>query len=455
MKERGGRCLLAPLGGAASRWLALGLLLASACTPGWAEVRAGADALPTLTARPGSLLVDANQVLGKVSPSTWGVNCGPWMAVPVDLMPRLQEARITFLRFPGGNWGDRNDLQPYQIDQLISLAEHLDAEPSISVRLLGSTPDQAAALVRYVRSKGYPVRYWSIGNEPSLYQGYTAERFNREWRTFAEAMRAEDPDIRLIGPEIHQYFADPALDPRDAVGHLWLETFLDANGDLVDVVSIHRYPFPLGRAAPPATKDQLRQNRLEWDRLLTRLRETVRQRTGRALPIAVTEVNSHWNKAIGGEATPDSLFNALWWADVLGRMMRHGVDIVAYFALQTPDSVGGWGLLGRFDVRPTFHVYRLYNHFGDRLVYAAAGVELVSVYATLRQDGSLAVLIVNLGPAQEVPLYLEGFSPGGPAEVWRLDASHAGEFLGRASIGRGDLLQLPAESVTLYVIPSK
>jgi hypothetical protein len=48
-----------------------------------------------------------------------------------------------------GEWGDRNDLQPYQIDQFIALARDLDVEPSISVRLHGGTPAAAAELVRY------------------------------------------------------------------------------------------------------------------------------------------------------------------------------------------------------------------------------------------------------------------------------------------------------------------
>jgi hypothetical protein len=43
------------------------------------------------------------------------------------------------------------------------------------------------------------------------------------------------------------------------------------------------------------------------------------------LPIAVTETNSDWSKAVGGEATPDSFYNAIWWADSLGRMIQKGV----------------------------------------------------------------------------------------------------------------------------------
>ena len=33
--------------------------------------------------------------------------------------------------------------------------------------------------------------------------------------------------------------------PRTSQGKDWMTEFLRANGDLVDIVSIHRYPFPL------------------------------------------------------------------------------------------------------------------------------------------------------------------------------------------------------------------
>jgi hypothetical protein len=55
----------------------------------------------------------------------------------------------------------------------------LGAEPSISVRLHGGTPEAAAELVRYTNiEQGYAVRYWSIGNEPSLYRDYDTETYN-------------------------------------------------------------------------------------------------------------------------------------------------------------------------------------------------------------------------------------------------------------------------------------
>src|SRR5688572_9160004 len=167
-----------------------------------------ATVFPTSTAVPtpvpGTLFVDPGVDLGPISPLVYGSNYGPWVALPFQMLPDAQALAPSIIRFPGGAWGDQNGLRGYQIDQFIGFCKLLKAEASISVRLLGGTPEQAAALVKYTNiQKGHNVRYWSIGNEPTLYEaagtdGYDTARYNVEWRAIAEAMQAVDPDILLI-----------------------------------------------------------------------------------------------------------------------------------------------------------------------------------------------------------------------------------------------------------------
>jgi hypothetical protein len=431
------------------RWIGLSLLLVycAACT-----CPAAPPTAPTPI--PGALTVDAAQKLGAISPLVYGANYGPWAAVPYELLPKAQESGITFLRFPGGEWGDQNNLRSYQVDQLMTLAGLLGAEPHICVRLPGGTPEAAAELVRYANvEKGYGTRYWSIGNEPNLDSDYDVERYNTEWRAMAEAMEAVDPDILLVGPNISQFTGNPAVDPKDASGRDWLREFLLANGDKVDVVAVHRYPFPRGKTAPPATIDDLRANSREWDTIIPNLRAVIRETVGHDLPIAVGEVNSHWSHAVNGEATPDSFYNAIWWGDVLGRLIRQRVDIVAYFALQTPPSVGGFGLIGSSELRPTYYVYQIYQRFGSELLYASSDDPDVSITAALREDGALTLVIVNLGPEEKTkPLQLNGFKPKGAAEVWLFDAEHQAEQIGEQAIADGSQIAVPAQSISLYVV---
>jgi len=230
--------------------------------------------------------------------------------------------------------------------------------------------------------------------------------------------------------------------------------FLLANGDLVDIVAIHRYPFPTSMTDPSPTIDELRANSREWDTIIPNLRAVIRETTGRDLPVAVNEINSNWTHAVGGEATPDSFYNAIWLGDVLGRLIRQKVDIVAYFLLQCRTSQGGYGLLAGFEVRPTYYVYQMYKHFGDELLYASSDDPDVSIYAAWRHDDTLTLMLINLGPEEKrKPLRLENVTPTGPAEVWLFDADHQAERIGAQAIADGAEIALPAQSISLYVLP--
>ena len=408
---------------------------------------------PVPTPMPGGLYVDAGQSLGEISPLVYGSNYGPWLFVTLDVRPQAVAAKISFLRFPGGNWGDQNDLDEWQIDQFIALCKELGSEPSISVRLKGGTPEKAAALVKYVNvTKGYRVRYWAIGNEPSLYgKDYDTVRYNREWRQWAEAMRAVDPSIKLIGPEPHQFTANLSANPKDSAGRDWVVEFLKANGDLVDVVAIHRYPFPGSANDPPPTIGDLRANSREWDAIIPTLRSLVREYARRDLPVAVTEANSSWAANSGGEATMDSFYNAIWWGDSLGRMIRQKVDIVAQFAL-----VGEFGLMGKYDVYPIYYVYRLYQQFGQELIYASSDQPNLSIYAARKPDGALTLMVINLSDqAITQPITLQNFAPSGPANVVLFNETHTAEAMPPVSASASFKYEFPRASVTLLAIPGK
>jgi len=406
-----------------------------------------------------SLLVDEDRELGPISPYIYGSAYGPWVNIPIEFIPQAEEAGIKYLRFPGGEWGDRNDLKDYHIDRFVELAKRMGAEPQINIRLPGGSPEDAAELVRYSNvTNDYNIRYWAIGNEPNLYSAhivheeYSTDRYNQEWREIAEAMLAVDPDILLLGPGTSQYTGNPDTDPRDEAGRDWVREFLKANGDLVDIVAVHRYPFPTSMAGPSRTTDDLRFNSKEWDTIIPNLRNLIRETVGHDLPVAITEVNSDWSHAIGGEATPDSFYNAIWWGDVLGHLIKQRVDIVAHFLLQSKTGQGGWGLLGRYEIRPTYYVYQMYKIFGETLVYSSSDDTDVSIYAARRSDGALTLMIINLGPDEiQKPLLLTNTQPS-EAEVWLFDENHNAEMVNLLSIENKIDVDLPPQSISLYVL---
>ncbi len=415
-------------------------------------------ALPTFTpgptSEPGVLVVDAAQLLGDVNPLVYGSNAGPWQTITKADKTLIQEAGFTILRFPGGNYVDENAPSFSALDEFIAMCREVGAEPMVEVKLVNSTAKAAADMVTYANiTKGYGVKYWSIGNEPSLYwgqrgiDGYDTDTFNAQWREFALAMKAIDPSIQLLGPETHQYTGQPG----DAIVDLhykdWMREFLVVNGDLVDIVSFHRYPF--GNFDP--FEGELLRSSEEWDKIIPNLRALILATTGKDLPIAVTEVNSNWSNRSLKETTPDTLVNAIWWADAMGRMIEQKVSIVNQFAL---DGNGGWALLSTKTPRPSYYVYLLYRNFGDQLIFSSSGIAGVSIFSSLRSDGNLALILVNRNTeAVQVPLELRHFAAAPTSQILLLDAGHSAESIASLVFANSTTINLPALSALSITIP--
>jgi hypothetical protein len=422
---------------------------------------------PVLTATPtattagpkGVFWVDPTKDLGPISKFVLGANL--YGALSVNNLDPAKNSGITFLRWPGGNWGDRNDIQLFAVDAYISEAILMGAEPNICVRLPNSTPEQAAALVQYVNiDKKYGVKYWSIGNEPSLYenntdlksQAWDAVTYAKRWREFAKAMKAVDPTILLYGPDIHQFKGDPAFDPKDHLGRYYLQEFLKLDGDMVDIVTVHRYPFPpcmTCNAAP--TVGDLLANTPEWDTLIPNLRRIVKETTGKDLPVGVMEYNSNYTNVAGAETSPDSFYGALWLADVMGRMIRQRAEFLAYWQLKANDGAGH-GLMTSFDVRPSYYVFQIYKRFGNHLLAATSDQPQVSVFAAKKDDGSVTVIFVNRGEtAVKQPLQLEKGDKLALTEAYLFDKNNKAQAFPPPAFHNGDPVELTGYSVLLYI----
>ena len=395
---------------------------------------------------PVTITINPDDITHEISPYVLGANHGPWAYVPADFVDDVDTLGINFIRFPGGNWGDDNIIRSYQLDDVMFWAGRMGADVSVSVNLRDGTPDDAAGVVQYALNKGYDIQYWAIGNEPNLFgEDWDTERYNVAWRETADAMLAVNPDIEFIGPDISQYRGNPTSDPRDENGILWLDSFLEANGDMVSIVTVHRYPFP-SFSEPVTSIEALRNSTLEWQNSIPILRETIQTITGEDKPIAITEINSHWNDALLGEATPDSYFNAIWWADVLGQLIKADAEIVAYFTLQSNNTIGGYGLYAGFDVRPTYYVYKLYQHFGTQAIAAESSQQFVNAYAAIREDGRISVILINLtDEPQNIEMNLSG-----DAEMLALTQdSNPTEFVSMNIEGSMDLAP---QSITLLLL---
>jgi hypothetical protein len=118
---------------------------------------------------------------------------------------------------------------------------------------------------------------------------------------------------------------------------------------------------------------------------------------------------------------------------------------VTYFTLATGND-NGFGLLARYEPRPTYYTYQLYKQFGKMLLESQSSDSDLVVLSAKKENGTLTLLVVNLADnAKTFTLESTGQKIGTPTEVWRLDADHKAEKISDSSY------TVPKQSVTLYV----
>jgi len=158
--------------------------------------------------------------------------------------------------------------------------------------------------------------------------------------------------------------------------------------------------------------------------------------------IGITEYNWGAEKNISGATAQ---------ADLLGIFGREGLDLATRWTTPGTDT-------------PTFKAIQLYrNYDGHDSGFGDIGVsdtvpdpDTVSSFAGVRsKDHALTIIVINksqAGPAS-VSLALSHF-PGKSAQVWQLTSANRITQLPDASVSAGSILaNLPAQSITLYVVP--
>lgn len=370
-----------------------------------------------------TITVQASQVLAPVSPLLFGQNFGPWMNTTPEYVAMYKKAGVTLLRFPAGNYGDENDLYPNNLDDLAALARELQAEVVVQARLWRQgSPEKAAGLVRYCNLENdYGFRYWEVGNEPDLYEGtnrykragdpvFDVDWYNARFREFATAMKAIDPTIMVVGPAVTGGWPE------------WMPAFIQANGDIVDVLSWHWYGHgdELSDAAALATPAEV-ERQIEAIRSMWVDPEINPLGYQRPLPpLFLSEYNISWSTRVRRHL--GSQVGALWNAEVVGRLANKGVEMGAHFALQGTDWQGLVGMLA--DERPVKGVYQLYSRWGTEQVAATSSAEaLLPVFASRHADGRLSILVINKDPQRPIrgSVKLEGYRPSGQARLWQQD----------------------------------
>lgn len=284
----------------------------------------------------------------------------------------------------------------------------------IPVALLYSTPQDAAAQISYLKTRGYPISYIEMGEEADG-QHMLPEDYATLYLQFASAIHKIDPALKLGGPSFEGVIEDVQVWP-DSEGRVsWLGRFFDylrAHNRIQDLsfLSFEHYPY---EACNTSWNDLYQEPENIAHIIQTYKDDGLPPNT----PIFVTEVNLG---AQVSEAFVD-IMGGLWWADYTGALLANG-GTGSYFFHYIPgrlshDCNNSWGTFGMFLVDREFNVKNyMANYFAARLItlewvqpvdelhrvfHATSDIRdpygnlLVTAYIVERPDHQWSVMLVN------------------------------------------------------------
>ncbi|HTX58900.1 MAG TPA: discoidin domain-containing protein [Verrucomicrobiae bacterium] len=281
------------------------------------------------------------------------------------------------------------------------------------VPMLYSTPENAAAEIRYLEARHYPIRMVELGEEPDG-QYVTPEDDAALYVQWARAIHAVDPSLELGGPVFSGSNDDVQAWP-DARGDVsWLHrylAYLRSHHALRDLafMSFEHYPFDGCEHGAELHADLVRE-----PALMRHVAATWRaDGLPASVPMFVTEANF---SAVNFTEVPMRIEGALWLADYFGSALESGVSGVVYYQdepvplSQNQGCPADWGNLTMFvadrkaHIRATDAQYRAAQLISQQWVVPGSGLHQlfpvaatkeVTAYAVLRPDGLWSVMLVN------------------------------------------------------------
>jgi hypothetical protein len=284
----------------------------------------------------------------------------------------------------------------------------------IPVALLYSEPEDAAAEIRYLEARHYPISYIEMGEE-SDGQYMSPEDYGALYLQFATAIHRVDPALKLGGPAFQGANDDIRSWPNAAGKTSWLERFLDylrAHGRMQDLAFFSFEHYPYEPCKTPWS------SLYEEPQLVSHIMEVWRND---GLPDSIPMFITESNLSSGDSETYLDNFASLWLADYIGSFLNAGGNAVYYFHYlplrfdrgcnDSPGTFGMFhvdsdykilqplsqffasGLITREWVQPGNEVNTVFPASSN--VDDGAGHTLVTAYALHRPDGKWSVMLVN------------------------------------------------------------
>jgi hypothetical protein len=329
--------------------------------------------------------------------------------------------------------------------------------------LLYDTPENAAALVRYLQQRRYPIEGVELGEEPDG-QLVSPEDYGALYARWVAALRPLDASLRFGGPSLATI--TPFV-PEESSEKTWLRRFLayaKARGvlDAFNFFTFEWYPFD-------EVCDPVAPQLAAHPRLLTNALEGLR---AGLLPPGTKVYISEYGYSSYASAAEVSIEGALLNADIVGLFLTLGGDRAYLYGYEPNELISEsdctWGNNMLFGMDEQGRIkFRTATYYGARLlteewaqpsdapleVYPATsdiqdakGQPLVTAYALRRPDGNWSLLLINKDPSKafEVGLKIldtqtgDATAPRLPADLYQYSRA---QYVWHAERGRGHPLR--------------
>lgn len=335
--------------------------------------------------------------------------------------------------------------QAEEMDSLAAFADAVGADVMVEVNVNTCDPSMWADMVRYTKLEHhYPFKYWELGNELDLLRasGKTVpvgDEYVRRFKLYQQAMKSVDQSIQIVGPTTAAHEESEFFRSFTDYVYPLLNDLQVQNEHMLDVFSVHYYPLWNHEGREVSVEDMMAlgsdldgNTRIHAGQCITSKRSLLNSQGYGDVPIALTEFN-----AIAADtftSLPFNHANALYMADMLGRLAYSGAAMALHWELFDHPTTTSYGLISHndstlvydsftkrtllsdnFAPMPVFYTFLLYaQFFGDTMVQSQSSApDAVSIWASSDSSdpGHLKIMVVNLSSEVfSTTLKLKGFS---------------------------------------------
>lgn len=422
------------------------------------DIRLVAGSAPPVLAT--TIRVNASAAAQSIDARLFGSNLPAWLGPTrfsnSTFRTRTMASGVTWLRIPGGSWGNEYDWLACEQGQgvcswaarptdFINFLRATGREASYIVNV-NDTSKKAAALVAFFNayvtdttligvdirgtnwytaghwaqlraSHGNPepfkITYWDFGNEVygarQQTGGPACAPFG--WENAWTCDGTEYVNGVGSGATRHEGYLEfraamRAVDSTIRVGAVgvadpsswsnWGNKVIAAAGDELDYYVVHEYPY---WSAPISFEEALAKPQQTWHTVKTNLQAAF---GGRNVPIFVNEYNLFALQDQDNGQWMTRAVNALFIADTIGQMAQHGFATANQWALMNGTASNGtdYGLMNAdtYARSVQYYVFPLWSRFGTQMLPVTAtlpATTTLSVYAGRINATTFSLLAIN------------------------------------------------------------